>query len=246
MRSGRPYKELGDKLRAARRDAKIRDRSVTQTDVAKALSLRNRSQIGRWETGQERPSHHRLAEHLNFLVEKNGLSQSDARKIFVSVYPDKRKVFAAALGELAGTPYGRDLNSTSDDDASSALGVGEVARVVQSKSKPFLIERVKLEFRNAASMLSHPVVYEFLEEECSRREVFPGHKVRMLRRRIGSFILPIAAGVLSAGVPVRLGKLDLQERKIADVETDEYVRKRDSLIGNTLIGKTTRIQVANA
>jgi hypothetical protein len=109
------------------------------------------------------------------------------------------------------------------------------------RSNSAKLEAIKQEFKNASSMLSHPVIYEFLEEECNRRTFFPGCKIEMLKWPIGGFMIPMAAGVLSSGTPIRLGQLDPQERIHSDVEKDDYVQKRNMLIGGTLIGKTDKL-----
>jgi len=101
--------------------------------------------------------------------------------------------------------------------------------------------RIARLFENAESMRGSGVIYDLLGEECSQNCLFPGAQLKMVNRPIGRLVVPMAVGIFAKGVPVRLGKLDRRLRTFAQVEQDEYIQQRDTLIGNTLIGKTDKI-----
>jgi hypothetical protein len=149
--------------------------------------------------------------------------------------------FSAAryFGERIKIP-GSDHFSIARPKDSTALQHRLLVNFIQETTS-FKLLHIKTEFKNAASMLGHPVLYEFLEHECAQKTLFPGASLKMLRQPVGSTIIPMAVAVFAKGVPVRLGNLDARVWSSKDLEIDDYIKKRDAMIGNSLIGKTDKI-----
>jgi hypothetical protein len=124
-----------------------------------------------------------------------------------------------------------DIPSKEMDDALLAGAYSSQPAIRRvSTSVKLNLEKVREEFRNAESMRSHRTVSEFLEMEASHEPIFMDNSGKMMRCKIGTASINIAASDISQNLPVELGTIKLEENDAGNAEQDDYVQKRDLLV----------------
>ena len=152
---------------------------------------------------------------------------------------DNADIFVRAIGredvavQLTGH-YRAHLKAVVDSAVMS-----EVAKETTVEANPSYSEQVKLEFKNAEAIRFHPVFYEFLEREASRKNLpFKIKNNSMMSVDLNGIQMPVPVLILakanSTKFKIELDDLHQEFSKLNAVTESEYIRKR-AVLSKSLI-----------